>query len=267
MAFLTADRVQETTATTGTGTLNLAGASTQFQTFIAGIGNGNQTFYCILSGDGTNWETGIGTVTAGTPNTLSRSVIASSNSNALVSLTGTSTVFADAPAQSLPSNWNAALTSSTVQTGNFNVFPTKLALPAFVEGGRVSINAVIKKASADNAFVGVVNGSGAGYSINWQSDNNFVSYSTTSTTQTVIHSSGAVTSVGSPGYFLFNFEIVPQAASPFNCLLCNLWNITGNGPQNSGAVSLLSGTWNAYAFSSAGFSNIQSFDVTFGAAK
>ncbi len=94
-----ADRVKETTATTGTGTLNLAGAVTQFQTFLAGIGTTNTCYYAITSGNGTDWEVGIGTVTSGSPNTLSRdTVLASSNSGSKISLTGTSTVWVDVPA-------------------------------------------------------------------------------------------------------------------------------------------------------------------------
>jgi hypothetical protein len=102
MSFVIADRVQETTVTTGTGTINLGGAVPGCQTFISGVGTANQCNYCILSGDNLNWETGIGTVTSGTPNTLSRSIIlSSSNSNAAVSLTGTSTVFLTEPATAL----------------------------------------------------------------------------------------------------------------------------------------------------------------------
>lgn len=99
MALIIADRVQETTTTTGTGTINLAGASVQYQTFISAIGNGNTTYYGITSGNGSDWEVGIGTVTSGTPNTLSRTtIIASSNSGAAITLSGTSTVFGNAPA-------------------------------------------------------------------------------------------------------------------------------------------------------------------------
>jgi hypothetical protein len=103
MAFIIADRVQETTATTGTGTITLAGASAAFRTFAAGIGTGNTTYYCITSGNGTDWETGIGTVSGAGPYTLSRStILSSSNSGAAIALSGTSTVFCDAPAASSP---------------------------------------------------------------------------------------------------------------------------------------------------------------------
>ena len=45
MAFAVADRVRETTTTTGTGTLNLDGAVSGFRTFVSGIGDGNVTYY------------------------------------------------------------------------------------------------------------------------------------------------------------------------------------------------------------------------------
>lgn len=101
MSLVLADRVQETTTTTGTGTVTLAGAVAGYQSF-AVIGNGNQTRYVIT--DGTDWEVGIGTYTlSGT--TLSRSVLKSSNSNALVSFAaGTKTVFCDIPAAVLQIN-------------------------------------------------------------------------------------------------------------------------------------------------------------------
>lgn len=101
VAAKVADRVKENTSTTGTGTLNLGGASApSYQSFAqAGFVTGDQPFYCILAGNGIDWEVGQGTFTAGSPNTLSRdTVLASSNSGNLVNLTGTSVVFCDAPA-------------------------------------------------------------------------------------------------------------------------------------------------------------------------
>jgi hypothetical protein len=60
MALVVYDRVQETTTTTGTGSVTLAGAVTGYQTFAA-VGDGNTTYYCIADQGGANWEVGIGT--------------------------------------------------------------------------------------------------------------------------------------------------------------------------------------------------------------
>ena len=85
MAFVINDRVKETSTTTGTGTLNLAGAQTGFETFVAGIGNTNTTYYAIFNQGTAEFEVGIGTVTDASPDTLSRtSVISSSNGDSLV---------------------------------------------------------------------------------------------------------------------------------------------------------------------------------------
>lgn len=96
MAALTyADRVKETTATTGTGTITLAGAASGFQAFSV-IGNGSKCYYRIE--DGTAWEIGIGTYTS-SGTTLSRDVIlASTNSGSALNLSGTATVYHDIPA-------------------------------------------------------------------------------------------------------------------------------------------------------------------------
>jgi hypothetical protein len=99
MAFVIADRVKETSTTTGTGTITLAGASTGFQSFAA-IGDGNTTYYTIASTVGTEWEVGIGTYTS-SGTTLSRdTVLSSSNSGSLVSFSaGNKDVFVTQPAE------------------------------------------------------------------------------------------------------------------------------------------------------------------------
>ena len=120
MAFVLADRVQETTTTTGTGTVTLAGASTGFQSFAA-VGNGNTTFYTIADSSGSNWEIGIGTYTS-SGTTLSRdTVLSSSNSGSLVNFpVGTKNVFVTFPASStLFALNNQTITSSyAIPTGN-----------------------------------------------------------------------------------------------------------------------------------------------------
>lgn len=90
-----ADRVQETSTTTGTGTLNLAGAVAQFRTFVAGVGTGNECTYLIEDADGASWEVGNGTVTDASPDTLSRDTILSNDNGDTSAITlsaGTHTV-------------------------------------------------------------------------------------------------------------------------------------------------------------------------------
>ena len=100
MALVLDDRVKETSTTTGTGTLNLSGAVSGFQTFVAGIGDGNTTYYAIVNRDEAEWETGLGTVTDSSTDTLARTtVIASSNSDSAVDFSaGTKDVFTTLPA-------------------------------------------------------------------------------------------------------------------------------------------------------------------------
>ena len=99
MALVLADRVKETTTSTGTTAITLAGAATGYQTFLLAVGDANTTYYTIADQTGANWEVGIGTYTT-IGNTLSRdTVLASSNAGALVVfLTGTKDVFVTYPA-------------------------------------------------------------------------------------------------------------------------------------------------------------------------
>jgi hypothetical protein len=99
MAFVLADRVKETTTTTGTGTVTLLGASTGYQSFSA-IGNGNTTYYTIAGQTGSEWEVGIGTYTSSGTTLARTTVISSSNAGALVNFSaGTKDVFVTYPAE------------------------------------------------------------------------------------------------------------------------------------------------------------------------
>jgi hypothetical protein len=103
MALKLDDRVKETSTTTGTGTLDLSGAVSGFQTFVAGIGNSNTTYYAIVNRDEAEWETGLGTVTDASTDTLARTtVISSSNSDSAVNFSaGTKDVFCTLPASKI----------------------------------------------------------------------------------------------------------------------------------------------------------------------
>ena len=101
MALVINDRVKETSTTTGTGTIDLAGAETGYESFVSGVGTGNTTYYAIELNSANEWEVGIGTVTDATPDTLSRdTIISSSNSDAAVNFSaGTKNVFCTLPAK------------------------------------------------------------------------------------------------------------------------------------------------------------------------
>ena len=88
-----ADRVKETSTTTGTGTVTLAGAVAQFQTFNASYDKKKNFYYVIVDGNGTGWETGTGYLSGST--SLVRDIVhASTNSNNAISLSAnTHTVF------------------------------------------------------------------------------------------------------------------------------------------------------------------------------
>ena len=100
MALVLNDRVKETSTTTGTGTIDLGGAETGYQTFVAGIGTGNTVYYVIEDANGLDWEVGVGTVTDATPDTLSRTtVLSSSNGGSLTNFgVGDKNVFCAQPA-------------------------------------------------------------------------------------------------------------------------------------------------------------------------
>lgn len=104
MAHLIADRVKQTSTSTGTGSFVLDGSVTGYQNFRDRLAVGDTTNYCIT--DGVDWEVGRAEVIAlGTyPEcTIARSkIIASSNADDLVAFGGgTKEVFITAPARKI----------------------------------------------------------------------------------------------------------------------------------------------------------------------
>ena len=95
MALVLLDRARETTIVVGTtASAILLGAVSGYQS-LAGVGNGNTTYYCIAEQTGTNWEVGLGTYTlVGTILTRAATPLSSSNAGASVSFpAGTKDIF------------------------------------------------------------------------------------------------------------------------------------------------------------------------------
>jgi hypothetical protein len=178
-----ADRVRDTTTTTGTGTVTLSGtAPTGYQNFSV-IGNGNTTYYTINAGS--QWEVGIGTYSSTGP-TLSRdTVLASSNGNALVNFTaGIKDVFVTYPAgKSVTTDGVETLTNKTLDAVTLDSGYTE-EIFAITDGASVdldpsngSIQTWALGASRSPTATGFGNGQsmtlmiddGTAYSITWPS--------------------------------------------------------------------------------------------------
>jgi len=116
MALVINNRVRETTATTGTGTVTLAGAVDGFQTFSAGIGNDSTTYYAISLNTANEWEVGLGTLSSDSSTMERTTVLESSNSDSAVSFSaGSKEIFC-----TLPSEKAVYLDASDDQVGGFS---------------------------------------------------------------------------------------------------------------------------------------------------
>lgn len=188
MGQIVADRVKETTTSTGTGAITLAAAITGFRRFSAVCSVNDTVYYCIQAVDGSgvptgDWEVGLGTYSAA--NTLTRTtILASSNANAAVNFgAGTKQVWLDLAAKQLtdisaPSfkgaqlkltgnkTYNAGATSAVAwdasvrdSEGFWNsAAPTRLTVPAGVTKVRVGINIKWEYTTGRRDFMVLKNG-------------------------------------------------------------------------------------------------------------
>lgn len=136
-----ANRVGETTSTTGTGTISLIGAKTGYRTFVAGVGDGNSCKYLIITNTGA-WEIGSGTVTDAGTDTLSRdSVENSTNGDAKVNFSaGTKDVYCIVSASQFSGFSATELSTGTVNATTYGITS---------DGGADDI--VLVEADTDNA--------------------------------------------------------------------------------------------------------------------
>ena len=160
MALVVNDRVKETTTTTGTGTVTLGGAVSGFDTFLAGIGNSNTTYYCIQLA--AEFEVGLGTL-AGDSSTLARTtVISSSNSDNAVNFSaGAKNVFCTLPASKatvLDASGNLALAGAIDVDGITNLDVVDID-GAVDMASTLQVDGVLTTTSTQVATGGITSGS------------------------------------------------------------------------------------------------------------
>ena len=146
MSLVLADRVRQTTTSTGTGTITLDGSVDGFQSF-AIIGNNNTTYYTISGG--TQWEVGIGTYFSGT---LARTTIISSSTGSILNLAaGAKDVFVTLPAEntvtSIASADGSVIVTTTGSVVDLAVSQTSPA-SVLVEQVRNTTGATLTKGTA-----------------------------------------------------------------------------------------------------------------------
>jgi hypothetical protein len=139
-----ANRVKETSITTGNGNMVLAGPSTGFKSFINGIGaNNTLTYYIYRQDTNFEWEVGVGYVfDSGGVNILVREqAISSSNNNNFVSFTS-GTKFVETVISE--DRINTSLLNVVEKSGDFTpvYMPATYVVDASVSGVQVSLPAV-----------------------------------------------------------------------------------------------------------------------------
>jgi len=138
MALVINDRVKETTTTTGTGAVSLAGAVTGFETFAAGVGNSNTTYYAIVHQTANEFEVGLGTLDGDSSDLTRTTVISSSNSDSAVDFAaGTKDVFCTIPASKLifeDANNDATVGRNLTVTGDLTISGDDLTMATNTSG-------------------------------------------------------------------------------------------------------------------------------------
>lgn len=219
MALVVYDRVQETTTTTGTGTVVLGGAVIGYQSF-AVIGNGNTTYYTIADQSGGNWEVGIGTYYSGNVSLARTTVLASSNANAAVPFTsGPKSVFVTYPAEKAIYS-DASNVTTITNFASSNVLITG----GTITGANITYTGLGTMSTQNANAVAITGGSLNNVTIGATTPNSAVFTTVNATANAVIGANVALSGATNP--------IVAATGSANNYIQSYIYNL-GNGTQTS----------------------------------
>lgn len=157
MALILADRVKESTTTTGASDFVLSGASTGFQTFAAGVGANNTTYYAVSQGS--DWEVGLGTLSSDGLTLARTTVLQSSNSDTKVSFSsGSKEIFVTYAADKAvfeDASGNVTLPANLTVTGGSTTDSVQLDLTAGVTS---AVGQIAWDAAQGTASLGLLGG-------------------------------------------------------------------------------------------------------------
>jgi hypothetical protein len=172
-----ADRVKETTTTTGTGSYALLGASAGYQSFYTGLfGSTAPTTYCCE--DGTNWEIGEGSLVipgegSSDPYMLTRTTIIRSSTGGAVSWgAGTKNIFLTIPAgRTVYSDGTGNVWVNSINANDASQINSSLNVTSGISAGNTSLNNTYLNSTSLQAWNGasvsslLVNGGGGNVTI------------------------------------------------------------------------------------------------------
>ena len=214
MALVINDRVKETTTTTGTGAVALGGAVTGFETFSAGVGNSNTTYYSIAHQTANEWEVGLGTLDGDSSDLTRTTVISSSNSDSAVSFSaGTKDIFCTVPASKLVfedgSNnvaLNGAITGATniTLTGELDAATLDISGNADIDGtleaDAITVNGItLAETIADTVGAMVTSNTESGITVAYDDADNTLDFTVGTLNQNTTGSAATLTTARTIG--------------------------------------------------------------------